>query len=77
MADKIFFSPAEHKLQVALQLLAVLVERLGGEVLIERREFEMFEGVSVVGRDYSTHMIMRLGDEDEEQIVELPDNPNV
>jgi hypothetical protein len=75
MSEKIFFTPTEHKLHVALQLLAVLIDRLGGEILIDRKEFEFFEDCPVVGRDYGTHVVFRLGDEDEEQVTEiLPDD---
>lgn len=73
MADeKIFFHPAENKLDAALQLLAVLLERLGGEVLIDRKEFTQLENVPVVGRDYGTHIVLRLGYEDLEEIEMLP-----
>lgn len=73
MADeKIFFHPAENKLDVALQIIAVLIDRLGGEVLIERKEFEFHEGTPVVGRDYGTHCVFHLGDEDEMQEIEIP-----
>jgi hypothetical protein len=76
VAEKIFFSPAENKLDAALQIIAVLVDRLGGEVLIERKEFEYFEDCPVVGRDYGTHCVFRLGDEDEIQEVETLPPPD-
>jgi hypothetical protein len=68
--EKLFFSTAEHKLHVALQLLAVCIDRLGGEIIIERKEFEFFGDCQVVGKDYGTHVVLRLGDEDD-QGVEL------
>lgn len=69
MAEKLFVSNDEHKLHVALQLLAVLIDRLGGEVLIDRKEFTFLEDVPVVGRDYGSHVVLRLGDEDEVQEI--------
>jgi hypothetical protein len=72
MAEKIFFSSAEHSLHNAIQLIAVLIQRQGGEVLIDQREFSRFEGVPVKGTDYGSHIVLRLGDEDELQEVELP-----
>lgn len=68
MSEKIFFSPDEVKLACALQLLAVLIGRQGGEVLIDRKEFESFEDCPVVGRDYGTHVVIRVGEEEEGQL---------
>jgi hypothetical protein len=71
MAEKLY-APGELNLARALQLLAVLIEHQGGEVLIDRREFEMMEDVPVVGRDYGTHVVLRLGEEDIEEFEMLP-----
>jgi hypothetical protein len=71
MAEKLY-APGELNLARALQLLAVLIDRLGGEVLIERRAFEMMEDVPVVGRDYGTHVVLHLGGEDCEEFEVLP-----
>ena len=73
MAEKIFFSPDEVKLENALQLLAILICRLGGEVSISRKEFSEFEGCPIVGKDYGECVVLRLGDEDEEEeMIEGP-----
>lgn len=71
MAEKIFFSSDELKLQNAVQIIAVLIERLGGEVLIDREDFTRFEDVPVVGKDYGSHVVLRLGDEDQIAEVEI------
>lgn len=55
----------DPKLDMALQLLAVLLNRSGGEVFISQEEFDEFEGVQVkarqLGRD---HIRLQLEDED-------------
>jgi hypothetical protein len=57
----------EVKIDQLLQLLAVLVERLGGEVVISRKEFTMLEGVLVLGRHLSPEYVaLRLAIEDEQ-----------
>lgn len=59
----------EAKLDQLLQLLAVLIERLGGEVIVSRTEFSMFEDVPVVGRSLSRdYVLLRLGGEDEQSM---------
>jgi hypothetical protein len=69
-------NPAEAKLETLLQIMACLIERLGGEVVIGRKEFTAFEGVPVVGRNLSGgYVVLRLGDEDEAEFIELPSDP--
>ena len=66
-------TPEEMKLETLLQILAVLISRLGGEVVVSRADFEAYEGVPVVGRNLSGYVILRLADEDEEEeFIELP-----
>lgn len=59
----------EAKINQLLQLLALLIERLGGEVVVSHQEFSMFEDVPVVGRKLSpNYVVLRLGDEDEKSL---------
>lgn len=60
-----------------LQILACLLDRLGGEAVISRAEFEMYEGVPVVGRNISKdYVVFRLADEDiESEEVDETDLP--
>lgn len=66
MSEKIF-APGELNLHRALQLLAVLIEREGGEVLISRKDFELMEDVPIKGQDYGSHVVLHVCFEDEEQ----------
>ena len=54
----------DPKLEMALQLLAVLLNRAGGETVISQEEFDSFEGVQVqarhLGRD---HLKIQLEEE--------------
>jgi hypothetical protein len=51
------------KLEMALQLLAVFVHRFGGEVIINKREFEFIEGVDVVAKHISSEQLrLKLND---------------
>ena len=69
-------TPQEAKIESLLQILAVLLDKLGGEVVISRREFEMLEGVPVVGRHISPeYVVFRLAEEDEEVVLEEIDFP--
>lgn len=69
-------NPQEAQLDTLLQILAVLIDRLNGEVVISRAEFEAYEGVPVVGcsiaRDY---VRFRLALEDEDALVEETEFP--
>ena len=60
-----------EKLSNAIQLLAVLIEKLGGEVVVSRRDFDMMEDVPVVGRDIGSYIILRLKFEDEASCVDF------
>lgn len=60
-------TPTEAKLDELLQLLALLINRLGGEIVIGRHEFTEFDGVKVVGRNLTSgYVLFRLDEEDEE-----------
>jgi hypothetical protein len=62
---KIYKNLEEAKLETLLQIVAVLIDRLGGEVFISRGEFEMMEDVPVMGHSISDdYAVFRLGDID-------------
>lgn len=53
---------AQSEVDVLVQILAVLIDRLGGEVVVSKKEFDTYEGIDVVGRNLSSdHMLLRLG----------------
>lgn len=58
-------TPQEAKVESLLQLLAVLLDKLGGEIVISRRDFEMVEGLPVVGRYISKDYVLFRLVEDE------------
>ncbi len=69
-------TPHEAQLESLLTLLAILLDRVGGELVISRRDFEMFDGVPVVGRYISKDYVMlRLAEEDEVGSIETLDFP--
>lgn len=69
-------TPQEAMIESLLQIVAVLLDKMGGEVIISRRDFEMLEGVPVVGRHISKdYVVFRLAEEDEESDVEIIDFP--
>lgn len=71
-------TPHEAQIETLLQLLACLLDQLGGEVVISRESFTAYEGVPIVGRHISSNYVMlRLAYEDEESGVNLdiPDMP--
>jgi hypothetical protein len=56
--------PHEAQIDTLLQILAVLIRRLGGETVISRAEFEEFEGVPVTGCLIAKGYVrFRLGEE--------------
>jgi hypothetical protein len=64
-------TPAEAKLDELLQVLAVLLDRLGGEAVIGYKEFSMYEGVPVLACTLAAGYVrLHLGDEDEEVVFE-------
>jgi hypothetical protein len=73
-------TPSEAKIETLLRLLAVLLNKLDGEQVISRADFEMLEGVAVNVRNISKdYILLRLAEEDEEsgfEIIDLPEeNP--
>jgi hypothetical protein len=73
-------TPHEAQIETLLQLLACLLDQVGGEVVINRRDFSMYEGVQVVGRYISNdYVLLRIAEEDEAsgdtEVIELPEEP--
>jgi hypothetical protein len=49
------------KLDVALQLLAVFVNRLGGEAVISQKEYDLMEGEVLLAKHLTPeHLLLRL-----------------
>jgi hypothetical protein len=69
-------TPHEAQLETLLTLLAILLDRVGGELVISRRDFEMFDRAPVVGRYISKdYVLLRLAYEDEMGDMEEVDLP--
>lgn len=65
-----------------LQIVALMIDRFGGEVIFSRAEFEQFEGVPVLMRNLTPDYVrLRLAVEDEESPLasdltpESPESP--
>ena len=57
--EDIVVTPQDSKIDTLLQIIAVLLDRIGGEVVINSKEYSMYEGVPVTsphsgGRIYAT-----------------------
>jgi hypothetical protein len=71
MKDKKLLTPHEAEIDKLLQVMAVLIDKLGGEVFISRRELEAFFDVPVLSRVISPDYVrFTLGTLDEESSVE-------
>jgi len=72
-------TPHEAQVDTLLQLLAIMLDKLGGEVAISRQDFEMYENAPVVGRRISKdYVLFRLAYEDEVagiDEIDLPESP--
>lgn len=65
-------TPHEAQVDTLLQIIACLLDRLGGEVVISRQDFEMYEDAPVVGRHLTRdYVVFRLAYEDEEGDVSM------
>jgi hypothetical protein len=54
----------EMKIDTLIQVMAVLLARLGGDAVISHEEFASLEGVSIIGRNLPpSHIMFRLEDE--------------
>lgn len=57
-------NPQEMREEQLLRLVAVFIQRFGGEVVITQNEFEMLEGVGVFAAQITPeHLRLRLYDE--------------
>lgn len=64
-------TPHEATLDELVQVIAVLIDRMGGEVVIGQEEFAAYDGVQILGRNLSSGYVrFRLAEEDEESIDE-------
>jgi hypothetical protein len=69
MKDKKLLTPHEAEIDKLLQIMAVLIDKLGGEVIVNRHEIEAFFDVPVVSRVISPDYIRFRVDYPEEMIV--------
>jgi len=69
-------TPHEAQIETLLQILACLLDQLGGEVVLSRASFSAYEGVPVVGRYISKDYVMlRIALEDEGEVtIDLPED---
>jgi hypothetical protein len=76
MRDKKLMTPHEAEIDMLLQIMAVLIDKLGGEVFVSRRELELFFDVPVVSRVISPdYILFRVNYPDEDGIeVDIPDD---
>ena len=72
MRDKKLMTPHEAEIDRLLQIMAVLIDKLGGEVFVNRRELELFFDVPVVSRVISPdYILFRVSYPDEADDVEI------
>jgi hypothetical protein len=58
------------ELDTLLQILAILVDRLGNEVVIGKKEFDAYAGVPVLLRNLSKDYILLRTPADEESFID-------
>ena len=79
MRNKKLLTPHEAEIDKLLQVMAVLIDKLGGEVVINRHELESFFDIPVVSRVISSdYVLFRVDypDESEEVVdIDLPEIP--
>jgi hypothetical protein len=73
MRDKKLMTPHEAEIDRLLQIMAVLIDKLGGEVIVSRQELEMFFDVPVLTRPISPDYIRFRVDYPDEMVVSLED----
>ena len=79
MRDKKLMTPHEAEIDRLLQVMAVLIDKLGGEVILSRREIESFFDVPVVSRAISPdYVLFRVHYSEDVEVmgVDLPDEEN-
>jgi hypothetical protein len=74
--NKKLMTPHEAEMDKLMQIMAVLIEKLGGEVIVSRQELEAFFDVPVITRaispDYVMFRIVYPDELDETTDVDLP-----
>ena len=71
--EDIVVAPQDAKIDTLLQIIAVLLDRLGGEAVINTREYSMYEDVPVLARTLAGgYTLLRIGEEDEESMIVDP-----
>jgi hypothetical protein len=74
-------TPHEAQIGSLLQIIAALLDKLGGEVVISRRDFEAVEDVPIVGRhltkDYLAIRLADIGEETDISEIDLPEKPQI
>lgn len=76
MDKKKLLTPHEAEIDKLLQVMAVLIAKLGGEVFVSRAELEEFFDVPVLSRVISVDYVrLYLGGEDEDSKAESMDLP--
>ena len=72
MRDKKLMTPHEAEIDRLLQIMAVLLDKLGGEGIINRRDIELFFDVPVLSRAISPdYILFRVAYPDEADAVEV------
>lgn len=82
MRDRKLLTPHEAEIDRLLQIMAVLIDKLGGEVIVSRRDLELFFDVPVKSRVISEdYVLLHVAYPDDEALasdVDLPEeNPQV
>jgi hypothetical protein len=78
MEDIVVTPQEDSKINTLLQIIAVLLDRIGGEVVINSKEYSMYEDVPVMARTLAGgYTLLRIGDEDEESIIADPFPPEI
>jgi hypothetical protein len=72
MRDKKLMTPHEAEIDRLVQIMAVLLDKLGGEVILHRRDIELFFDVPVISRVISPdYVLFRVAYPDEVDDVEI------
>jgi hypothetical protein len=79
--NKKLLTPHEAEIDRLIQVMAVLIDKLGGEVILNRHEIESFFDVPVVSRVISADYVLfhnQYPDEASESVrdIDLPDLPD-
>lgn len=76
MKNEKVLTPHEAEVDKLLQIMAVLIDKLGGEVVLNRQELEAFFDAKVTTRVLSgDYALLRLSYPEEMVIIESPSTP--